>query len=75
MLKYFCTTTYHADKLRNAGLTTKLDFLFSKWKELSDIHDEMAKAWDERLETFTSKTNSNGLENTSKKQVLEKTKF
>jgi len=29
----------------------------------------MAKAWDERLETFTSKTNSNGLENTSKKQV------
>jgi len=49
------TNTYNADKLRNAGLTAKLDFLFSKWKELFDMNDGIAKSWDERLETFTAK--------------------
>ncbi len=45
--------------LQDAGLAAKIDLLFSKWEELSDIHDEMAKAWDERLETFTAKTDLN----------------
>jgi S1-C subfamily serine protease len=43
------TKTYNADKLRNAGSTAKLDFLFSRWKELSKTNDEVANAWEKRL--------------------------
>ncbi|RKZ51811.1 MAG: hypothetical protein DRR16_07280 [Candidatus Parabeggiatoa sp. nov. 3] len=42
--------------LQDAGLAAKIDLLFSKWDELSDINEEMAKAWDERLAPFTAKT-------------------
>ena len=40
---------YNEDMLRSAGLAAKVDFLFSKWENLSEINDESAKAWDERL--------------------------
>jgi hypothetical protein len=40
--------------LLDAGLAAKIDLLFSKWDELSDIHEEIAKTWDERLVPFTS---------------------
>jgi len=40
---------YKEDMLRSAGLAAKVDFLFSKWENLSEINDESAKAWDERL--------------------------
>ena len=58
---------YKENVLRNAGLAAKVEDLLSTWDELSDIHDEIAKAWDNRLAQFTSKTNSNGLENISEK--------
>jgi len=44
--------------LQNAGLAAKVEDLLSIWDELSDIHDEIAKAWDERLTPFTAKTDA-----------------
>jgi hypothetical protein len=44
--------------LQNAGLAAKVEDLLSTWDELSDIHDEIAKAWDERLALFTAKTDA-----------------
>ena len=51
------TDTYHADKLRNAGLTAKLDFLFSKWKELSKTNDEVANVWEKMLQEQVTDNN------------------
>ncbi|MEK8017792.1 MAG: serine protease [Candidatus Parabeggiatoa sp.] len=42
--------------LQDAGLAAKIDLLFSKWDELYDMSEEIAKAWDERLAPFTAKT-------------------
>ncbi|MCK5524908.1 MAG: trypsin-like peptidase domain-containing protein [Thiomargarita sp.] len=44
--------------LQDAGLAAKIDLLFSKWEEFSDIHDKIAKVWDERLAQFTAKTDA-----------------
>jgi len=41
---------YNEDILRSAGLAARVDFLFSKWGELPDINEEIAKDWDERLD-------------------------
>jgi len=43
---------YKEDMLRSAGLATRVDFLFSKWSELTDINEEIAKDWDKRLDKF-----------------------
>jgi hypothetical protein len=53
--------------LQDAGLAAKVDAVFSKWEELSDIHDEVAKSWDEHLAPFNPKMDNNELENTSEK--------
>jgi hypothetical protein len=51
---------YKEDVLRNAGLVAKVDFLFSKWDELSDINQKSVKAWDERLESERKKHSESG---------------
>jgi len=38
-------------------MAINFDLLFSKWNELSDINEGIAKTWDDRLAPFASKTN------------------
>ena len=60
--------------MRNAGLTAKLDFLFSKWKELSKTNDEIANAWKKMLQEQVTDNNGSptNTQNSSAKMTRQK---
>jgi len=47
---------YNQDKLRNAGLAAKFDFLFQQWPKLKKINQNTAQLWDERLAAANEKS-------------------
>jgi Trypsin-like peptidase domain len=46
------TERYHESVMANSGLATRLDKLFNKWLELSEINQAAVQIWDKRLQTF-----------------------